>query len=101
MSSSWPIAWRTALGAILSLVAIGLTITTHLFATALLLLVVAAVLYVDSWQWSARRAEQHSPVNWMRWRSRPGAPWSDGERRSALSRTRPECAFRPATMAAA
>jgi two-component system nitrogen regulation sensor histidine kinase NtrY len=58
MTSSWPIAWRAGLGAILALVAIWLTITTHLFATALLLLIAGAVLYIDSWQWSARRAER-------------------------------------------
>jgi two-component system nitrogen regulation sensor histidine kinase NtrY len=71
MISSWPIVWRAATGAVLALMSLWLTISTHLFATALLLLMAAALCYGDLWHRSARRAERHTALHTA---IRPGLP---------------------------
>src|SRR5580658_8901173 len=55
MIYSWQIAWRSALGTGVALIAIWLLVSTHLFATSLLLILAAALLAVDLRQISVRR----------------------------------------------
>lgn len=59
MSSSWPTAWRSAAVGGLAICVLWLLTTTHLFATSLVLLLMAAVLCVELRQQMALRG---SPI---------------------------------------